>query len=214
MDGLRLADRIAYGAGQAARKAGVICDAYRPKNGGSPMTDANRTLRMPVVFMPASGTAKAPAPFGVPYRQAVLDQAYVRAGDYLAGPVGTYVVATNEPPQPVLAMLCNEVVSIWRAASPRLAGVNPYGAILSATAVALLAGFPAALLPGGTGDRTRQGLPDDTKVSGFVAMLAAVDGIMPDVADIVRDARGRQFVITSAERFGGCWRLSMTESVT
>lgn len=213
MDGVTLADRIAYGAGQAARKAGVICDAYRPRNGGSPITDANRMLRMPVAFLPVSGSARGPAPFGVPYRQAVLDQAYVRPGDYLAGPAGTYLVAANEPPQPVLAVLCNEVVSVWRAASPRVPGVNSYGAVLAATAVALLAGFPAALLPSGMGDRTRQGLPDDTKVPGFIAMLAAVDGAEPNVADILRDARGRQFVLTSAERIGGCWRLSMTQSV-
>lgn len=214
MDGLRLADRIAYGAGQAARKAGVICDAYRVRDAGCPIKDANRIMRMPVAFLPASGSARAPAPFGVPYRQAILDQAYVRGGDYLVGPAGSFVIVSNEPPQPVLAVMCNQVVSVWRAAAPRVAGENPYGAILAATAVALMTGFPAALLPGGGSDRTRLGLPDDTKLSGYTAVLAAVDGVTPDVADLLRDGRGRQFVINAAERFGGAWRLSMIESVT
>jgi hypothetical protein len=214
MDGLKLADKIAYGAGQAARKAGVICDAYRARDGACPIKDANRIIRMPVVFMPASGTARMPAPFGVPYRQAVLDQAYVRAGDYLVGSAGTFLIASNEPPQPVLSVLCNEVVSLWRAAAPRLAGANPYGAILPATAMALMTGFPAALLPAGLSDRTRQGLPDDTKLSGYTAMLAVVEGVIPDVADILRDGKGRQFILNGAQRFGGAWRLSMIESVT
>ena len=101
MDGLKLADRIAYGAGQAARKAGIICDAYRARDASCPIKDVNRIMRMPVVFMPVSGAARAPVPFGVPYRQAVLDQAYVRAGDYLVGPAGTFLIASNEPPQPI-----------------------------------------------------------------------------------------------------------------
>jgi hypothetical protein len=214
MDGLKLADKIAYGAGQAARKAGVICDAYRAQDAACPIKDANRIIRMPVVFTPASGTARAPAPFGVPYRQAVLDQAYVHSGDYLVGPAGTFLIASNEPPQPVLSVLCNEIISLWRAGAPQLAGVNPYGAILPATAMALMTGFPAALLPTGLSDRTRQGLPDDTKLSGYTAMLAAVEGVVPDVADILRDGKGRQFILNGAQRFGGAWRLSMIESVT
>ena len=214
MDGLKLADRVAFGAGQAARKAGVICDAYRAQDAGCPITAANRIMRMPVAFRPVSDSARTPAPFGVPYRQAILDQAYVRGGDYLVGPAGTFVIVLNEPPQPALAAVCNEVVSVWRAAAPRVAGENPYGAILSATAVALMTGFPAALLPGGSGDRTRQGLPDDTKLSSYTAVVAAINGVVLDVADLLHDGRGRQFVINGAQRFGAVWRLSVIESVT
>ncbi|MDX5932707.1 hypothetical protein [Acidiphilium acidophilum] len=213
MDGVRLADRIAYGGGMAARKAGVICDAFRPRDGACPVVAVNRTVRLAVLSVPVSGSARGPAPFGVPYRQLVLDQAYVLPGDYVVGPLGTLLVATNEPPAPVLGVQCNETVSVWRPAGPVLAGVNPYGAILSGGARAILAGFPAALLPGGVSDRSRTGLPDDTKLPGYVGAVAAVAGLAPQVADIVRDARGRQFVVDAVIAYGGIWRLALTESV-
>ncbi|OYW10014.1 MAG: hypothetical protein B7Z59_07360, partial [Acidiphilium sp. 37-67-22] len=57
------------------------------------------------------------------------------------------------------------------------------------------------------------GLPDDTRAPGYVAAVAAVDGLSPEVADIVRDARGRQFVIDQAELFGGVWRLVLSASI-
>ncbi|MHB1303037.1 MAG: hypothetical protein ACYCZB_06125 [Acidiphilium sp.] len=214
MDGVRLADRIAYGGGMAARKAGVICDAFRPRDGGCPLNAANRTVRLAVLSVPVSGSVRGPAPFGVPYRQMVLDQAYVAAGDYVVGPLGTMLVVTNEPPAPTLGAQCNETVSLWRPQAPVLAGANPYGAILGAGARAILSGFPAALLPGGASDRTRTGLPDDTKLPGYVAAVAAVAGLEPEVADVVRDARGRQFVVDAAMRYAGIWRLALTESVS
>ncbi|HQT87969.1 MAG TPA: hypothetical protein PK677_05375 [Acidiphilium sp.] len=213
MDGLRLADRIAYGGGMAARKAGVICDAYRAIDGSCPLVSARRIVRLGVLSIPAGGGIRSPAGFGVPFRQLVLDQAYVLAGDYLVGPGGTYLVATNEAPAPALGVQCNEVITLWRTATPAVPGLNPYGAVLLSDARVVLAGFPAALTPGGVSDRTRLGLPDDTKLPGYVAVVAAVDGAGPLVADILRDGRGRQFVVDAAARFGGVWRLALTESV-
>jgi len=214
MDGLRLADRIAYGGGMAARKAGVICDAYRPVDGACPLSPSHRMIRLGVVTLPAGGGFRGPAGFGVAFRQLVLDQAYIMPGDYLVGSSGTYLVATNEPPAPVLGVQCNEVITLWRTATPAVAGINPYGAVLLRDARVVLSGYPAALIPGGVSDRGRVGLPDDTKLPGYVLVVAAVDGAGPLVADIVRDGRGRQFVVDAAARFGGVWRLALTESVT
>lgn len=214
MDGVTLADRIAYGEGMAARKAGVICDLYRPRDGACPIVPGNRVIRLGVLSLPVSGSARGPAPFGVPYRQLVLDQSYAMPGDYLAGPAGMLLVATREPPAPVLGVQCNETVSLWRPSAPVLAGANPYGAILAPGATALLAGFPAALLPGGASDRTRSGLPDDTRLPGHIAVIASVAGLAPQVGDIVRDARGRQFAVDSAIAYTGIWRLALIESVS
>jgi hypothetical protein len=213
MDGLRLADRIAYGGGIAARKAGVICDTYRAIDGSCPLVAARRVIRLGVLSVPIGGGTRAIAGFGVPFRQLVLDQAYVQAGDYLVGPNGTSLVATNEAPAPVLGVQCNEVITLWRTAQPAVPGVNPYGAVLFSDARVVLAGFPAAMMPGGVSDRTRLGLPDDTKLPGYVCVVAAVAGAGPLVADIVRDGRGRQFVVDAATRFSGVWRLALTESV-
>ena len=74
--------------------------------------------------------------------------------------------------------------------------------------------FPASLLVGGVGDRTKAGLPDDTKVPGFVAMLPVVAGVTPQVADIVRDEHGQKFVVTAVETLNAVWRFSVVQAVS
>jgi hypothetical protein len=151
---------------------------------------------------------------GVPYRQAWADWSYLQVGDYLVGPEGTVFVAAIEPPKPMLVVMTNAVVTLGRPAPPVLAGLNPYGAVLPATQTVLLSGFPASLLAGGVDDRTRAGLPDDTKVPGFTSLLPAVPGVRPHVADILTDERGERFVVTAAELLNGVWRLSLVQAVS
>jgi len=214
MDGVRLADRLAYGAGCAARRTGFMHDAYRPKGPVAPVDLANRFLRLCVAYVLPGGNVDAPAGFGVPFREAWADWSYLRAGDYLAGPEGTVFVAEIEPPKPMLVVMTNAVVALARAAAPDLAGLNEYGAVLAGTETVLLAGFPASLLRGGVDDRTRAGLPDDTKLPGFTALLPCVAGVAPMVADLLTDGDGRRFVVESVERVGGVWRLSLIQAVS
>jgi hypothetical protein len=214
MDGVKLADRLAYGAGCAARRVGFLHDAYRPNGPATPIDPANRFLRLAVAYVLPGGSVGAPSGFGVPFRQAWADWSYLQVGDYLTGPEGTVFVAAIEPPKPMLVVMTNAEISLWRPAAPVVAGVNPYGAILPSTSMALLAGFPASLLAGGgTVDRTHAGLPDDTKVPGFAALLPVVPRVQPQVADIVTDAAGARFVVNAVETVHGVWRLSMNQAV-
>jgi hypothetical protein len=210
MDGVRLADRLAYGAGCAARRMGYLCDAYRPTGLAAPINLANRFLRLAVALALPGGNVSAPSGFGVPFRQAFADWSYLRVGDYLVGPEGTAFVAAIEPPKPMLVVLTNDVITISRNEGAALPGLNDYGAILPCTETVLLAGFPASLLAGGLSDRTRAGLPDDTKVAGFIAIVPRVDGFDPKIADMVVNERRDQFVVTSVESLRGIYRLSMT----
>jgi hypothetical protein len=215
MDGVRLADRLAYGAGCAARRVGFLHDAYRPNGPQMPIDLANRFLRLAVAFVLPGGSVGAPSGFGVPFRQAWADWSYLQIGDYLTGPEGTVFVAAIEPPKPMLVVMTNATVCLWRPAAPILPGVNPYGAVLPGTETALITGFPASLLVGGgTVDRTHVGLPDDTKVPGFVALLPAVNCVQPLVADILTDAGGARFVVNAVEMVSGVWRLSMNQAAT
>jgi hypothetical protein len=214
MDGLKLADRLAYGAGQAARRVGFLHDAYRPGDANPPIDPAKRYLRLAVGFvLPGGGTA-APSGFAVPFRQAWADWSYLQTGDYLVGPEGTVFIAAIEPPKPMLVVMTNAVVALARPAAPVLAGINPYGAVLPGTVTALLTGFPASLLVGGLGDRTKAGLPDDTRLPGFTALLPVVACVLPRVADILTDERGERFVVTAVEAVAGVWRLSLVQAVS
>src|SRR5271154_3954044 len=127
MDGVRLADRLAYGAGCVAPRGGVLHDAYRPRGPEAPLDLARRFLRLCVAFVLPGGSVAAPSGFGVPFRQAWADWSYLRAGDYLAGPEGTVFVAAIEPPKPMLVVMTNEVVNLARPATQVLAGLNQYG---------------------------------------------------------------------------------------
>ncbi len=214
MDGVRLADRLAYGAGCAARRVGFLHDAYRPNGPENPVDLDGRFLRLPVAFVLPGGSVAAPSGFGMPFRQAWADWSYLQIGDYLAGPEGTAFVAAIEPPKPMLVVMTNALVSLWRPASPILAGINPYGAVLPSTLTALVSSFPASLLVGGVGDRTRSGLPDDTKVPGFIGMLPAVPCVQPRVGDILTNDRAEKFVVTAVELVSGVWRLSLVQAVS
>jgi len=214
MDGVRLADRLAYGAGCVARRVGFLHDAYRPDGPAEPLALANRFLQLCVAFALPGGSVAAPSGFAVPYRQAWADWSYLQPGDYLVGPEGTVFIAAIEPPKPMLVVMTNDLVSMARPAAPVLAGLNQYGAVLPATQSMLVAGSPASLLVGGVDDRTKAGLPDDTKLPGFTALLPAVTGVQPRVADLVTNARGDRFVVTAVEQFGFVWRLSLVQAVS
>jgi hypothetical protein len=214
MDGLRLADRLSYGAGCAARRLGFLHDAYRPDGPAAPVDLARRFMRLAVAFVSPGGSVNAPNGFGVPYRQAWADWSYLQVGDYLAGPEGCGFVAAIEPPRPMLVVMTNAILDLSRPGGAALAGANAYGAPLPAAQTTLLSGFPASLLVGGIGDRTRAGLADDTRVPGFIALLPAVACVQPRVADLITNERAERFTVTAAELVGGVWRLSLVQAVS
>jgi len=174
----------------------------------------NRFLRLAVAYVLPGGSVGAPSGFGVPFRQAWADWSYLQIGDYLAGPEGTVFVASIEPPKPMLVVMANAVVSLSRPAAPALAGTNPYGAVLPQTNLTLLDAFPASLLVGGLSDRTRAGLPGDTKVPGFVCLIPAMAGLHPMVGDILTDGSGARYLVNAVEALSGVLRLSMNQAVS
>jgi hypothetical protein len=214
MDGPRLADRLAYGAGCAARRVGFLHDAFRPDGPEAPLDLAKRYLRLCVAFVLPGGSVAAPSGFAVPFRQAWADWTYLQPGDYLTGPGGTVFVASIEPPKPMLVVMTNTVIRLTRPGAPVLAGLNQYGAVTAGTETVLLSGFPASLLLGGVGDRTKAGLPDDTKIPGFTALLPVVEELQPHVADIVISERGDRFVVNAVEQVGTVWRMALLQAVS
>lgn len=214
MDGVRLSDRLAYGAGCAARRVGFLHDAYRPNGPAAPLDLDKRFLRPTVAFVLPGGSVTAPSGFGVPFRQAWADWSYLQPGDYLKGPEGVFFVAEIEPPKPMLVVKTNAIVSLVRPAAPVLAGLNQYSAILPNTENVLIADFPASLLGGGVSDRTRVGLPDDTKLPGFTALLPRVDGVKPRVADVLINELNERYIVNGVEHIQSVWRIVMTQVVT
>ena len=214
MDGVRLSDRLAYGAGCTARRVGFLHDAYRPNAPAAPMELAKRFLRLPVAFVLPGGSVSAPNGFGVPFRQAWADWSYLQTGDYLQGPEGIFFIAEIELPKPMLVVRTNTTVSMIRPAAPVFAGLNQYNAILPGTENILISDFPANLVRGGVSDRTHVGLPDDTKIPGFTALIPRVNGVQPRVADILLNNAEQRYVVNGIEQIFGIWRISLNQAVT
>ena len=179
-----------------------------------PLQIGNRFLRLAVALVLPGGSVAGPGSFGVPFRQAWADWSYLQVGDYLAGPEGTAFIAAIEPPKPMLVVMTNAVVSLARPAAPLLPGLNQYGAILPTTQTVLLSEFPASLLVGGIDDRTKAGLPDDTKVPGFTAILPTVRDVQPHIADILTNEYSERFVVTAVEHISAAWRFSLVPVVS
>lgn len=213
MDGLRLADRLAYGAGCAARRIGFVHEVYRAKGTEDPLDITNRFMKISVALLLPGGSVSGPAALGQPFRQAVVDWSYLRTGDYLVGPEGVLFVAQIEPPKPVLVVLTNETLTMVRPKRLKKLGVNGYSGVPLDSEVKLIEKYPSSFLVGGMGNKMNNGLPDDVKVPGFSVLLPVTESVSPQIYDILINQSDIRFIITSVEEFSGVWRLSAVQAV-
>lgn len=213
MDGLRLADRLAYGAGCAARRIGFVHDVYRAIGAGNPLDISNRFMQISVALLLPGGSASGPAALAQPFRQAVVDWSYLRTGDYLVGPEGILFVAQIEPPKPTLVILTNEIITIVRPGRPKKLGMSVYSGTPVDSEIQLIEKYPSSFLVGGMGNKINNGLPDDIKTPGFSVLLPILEGVKPQVSDILVDQNGMRFITTSVEEISGVWRLSAVQAV-
>ncbi len=224
MDETRLQDLISRGMGIAARKGGVLCDAFRPCDAGPPLVLRNRFLRLSVAFNAEDPSFRRAGAYGRAAYYAVFDSAYTRPGDYLAerGSRRVWFLAEQLPLLLVLCVLANRVVSLARRdaparrggcarptrgvrgagpAAPVLAGLNAYGGVNRAMLTPILTEWPASVLAGGGGPGGAGAveLPGDTRLAGFSVLLPAVAAAVPRVDDLLSDDLGRNFIVASAE---------------
>ena len=215
MDETRLQDLISRGMGIAARKGGVLCDAFRPCDAGPPLVLRNRFLRLSVAFNAEDPSFRRAGAYGRAAYYAVFDSAYTRPGDYLAerGSRRVWFLAEQLPLLPVLCVLANRVVSLARPTAPVLAGLNAYGGVNRAMLTPILTEWPASVLAGGGGPGGAGAveLPGDTRLAGFSVLLPAVAAAVPRVDDLLSDDLGRNFIVASAELSPLGWRLAVRQ---
>lgn len=203
MDGNVLADRIARGMGAGARAVGLWHDVYRPAGVEFPVRLAWRIVRLPAAFDGGDPGYRRPRHYDRAVR-GLFDTAYVRVGDYLAGPRGVLFVAALPALARPLCVLTNGTVDVARPRGPAWPGENSYGA--SEPAEAVITGWPAQVMAAGAG---RPGeLPGDGGQHGFVVVLPASVPVNLRGSDVVSDAAGRQFVVGSAEQTEMGWVLT------
>lgn len=205
MDAERLRDVLNRGMGQAARVIGDDYDVFRTRHATDPMASGNRIMRLPIILDNGATNYQRPRGFERVLR-ATLDGIALLPGDYLRGPRGVLFVAALPPSERALCVLTNAVVDVLRPSGAVVAGLNSYGGVTEGTLERVLSGWPVqiAQLPG----RGRGALPAD----GGASMSSVLFPVTPAqllASDLLQDASGRRYVVTSCDSSEMGWHLSV-----
>lgn len=218
MDAGRVQDNLHRGLGRAGRVVGQWCDVLRPRGGIDPLAGGNRVLRLQAAFSSPDGRFARPAGHGQVFWHGIFDAAYTRVGDYLRRPEsragardgGVWFIAAQQHLLPVLCARATRVVDFMRAQGPGLPGIGGYGG--AGPVVELLRGWPAAVVPAGSGGAGAGGLPGEAAVAGWTVMLPAPGGVVLRAGDTMRDDLGRAGVVARAELSEQGWRLLVRQA--
>jgi hypothetical protein len=207
-------DRIRWGLNIAARAIGSQTDAYRPSEAVSPISAANRYLRLHAAFSAPDGRFARPNAYGDALWQGVFDAAYTQVGDYLVQNGMTWFIAAQQDLLPVLCVRADRVVSFSRSSAPSLAGVNSYSGITTDTNTPLLVDWPASILGVGGSGRPDADLPSDTSVPYWTVLLPAFGNVVLLPNDMMQDDLGRNATVAAAELTALGWRLTVKQATT
>jgi hypothetical protein len=217
MDAARLIDRVARGMGQAAFHLGEMYEAFRPRDGFEPLSQANRLLCLNAAFHSEDKDWNRSARYDQPLWFAVHDTAYTRPGDFLRGPGGTFFIAAQPPLLPTVCVLTNRVVAFVRADGARQPGSNGYGGVQQREETVLLDGWPASVLMAGAGSRGAGALPGEPGPANWIVRLPALHGaraVELRQDDLMIDEAGTRAAISAVERTALGWRLTTTQAIT
>jgi hypothetical protein len=208
MDGRKLQDRIHFGLGRSARYVGQWADAFRPTGPLNPLETQNRFLRLPALFVSASGSGVRTNAFGEALWHGVFDASYTRAGDYIVLGSRIFFIASQEPLLPVLCVSANRTISVTRANAQGSAAANSYGGYTSGGSTILMEGWPASVLGEDRTSASAAALPINLGVPFWSVLVPSVAKIILSRGDLVVDDLGRMAVITGSELTNLGWRIS------
>jgi hypothetical protein len=207
----RLQDLIYRGMGRAALQTGQLYDAFRPSGPLTPCAAHNRFLKLRAAFNATDPRFVRANSYGHPVWYGVFDSAYTAPGDYLVehDTGRCFFIASQPPLLPVVTVLAERTVSLFRPTGPQGFGVQAYGGVELSDATLLLGAWPASMIDGGSGGGARGAgdLPADVRLTAFTLLLPVLPAIVPRVEDLVSDDLGRNFVVSSAEFSELGWRL-------
>jgi hypothetical protein len=214
MQGSKLQDRLYFGLGRAARHAGQLADAYRPRGAASPLDKRNRFLRLPAAFLPAKGDAGKTNLYGDPLWHGLFDASYTRPGDYIVLGEHRYFIASQAPMLPVLCVLANRTISITRPNAQSTVAGNPYGGYTAGSGTVTMVGWPASILGESRLGETGAGLPADLSVPYWNVLLPATTGVAISPGDLIADDLGRTATVSGSELTELGWRITAKMATT
>jgi hypothetical protein len=199
MDAARAAAKISRGYGIAARVLGPEYAVYRPGDLTHPMVTPIGTVH--AMFKGVNAKVGAADKPGDPFCDGYMATAIMEPGDICTGADGVFFVWGKPTLGAILAVQCNEVVSVSRP-GPQITPDYYGGACVDTI---MMDGWPASVLQRGSGELGPLNLPGDAKFGGTTILLPAPAGVTIRTSDIITTTRAR-FIVVSAELTDG-WRI-------
>jgi hypothetical protein len=187
---------LSKGYSTAAQFSGAPYKIMRPQGGHDPVNQ-QRLVASILVSFPDDGSSDTT--FGH-FRKAVYDTSVALLGDYLVAADGSliYFVASAQIFSLPECALANDIVSIFRAPEPTVAG---YGFLATADWWAVIDGWPARVLV-----LSSHGAELNTVASRLASWTIELPSLPCAIliSDVVRDSAGRSFIVMAVEetRFG------------
>jgi hypothetical protein len=204
MDGSVLQNLISKGWGTAARRTGVPYIVYRPNGSANPLSSRNRVIRLYATLVPSGGTATGINGYGSILWRGVFDSSYTLPGDYLIGPDASFFIASQWTGQPILCVQTHNIVTIYRS---QTAVSGSYSGFVVSAAQEVVLGWPTLLVASTA--RIAGTLPE-AHFGNWIAFLPTLPTSL-QVADVVSDDLGRQFIVAAAQSSGLGWRLILRQ---
>jgi len=205
MDGATLQNLIAKGMGVAGRMLGSPFVVYRPHGVSRPISPQNRVIELSAAFSAEGGGLPRAPDYGQALWWGTYDASYTRAGDYLVGCQSTYFVAGQRLGLPVQCVLTNRVVTVVR---PLAAAQGGYSGFFASPGEIVIADWPASVLEAGNHSPALR--PGETRLANWELLLPALPTSL-QVADVVTDDLGMNYVVGSAEQSTLGWRAALRQ---
>ena len=222
MDGTRMQVLAYRGYAIAAAKVGLPFLQYRPLALTAAIVPANALATLPATFTADNYAYRRPSGYGKPTWTVLVDGRLTQPGDYLVevaalpGQVPrVFFLADQQPILPIVAVECNDTISISRPdppATPGSGGLKGYGGDVTETT--FLTDWPASVLEKGRGQPASAALPDDTKMPGYSVLIPNTPGFRIQTDDFIETGSGLRLEISTVELSSLGWRLSAGLSMT
>jgi hypothetical protein len=205
---------IYLGYAQLANVIGQPFQQFRPLSVNAPTGPACFVQTLNAVFDARSDFKFAGTPIiGKSAWYVAVDGTQTAAGDFLIGPmnggdINTWFISDQVPMQPIGAVKCNGVISIYRPAGNPGFGAQPYGGDAVSTLIPIMLNWPCSILQGTKGEKGDSQLPGDVRMPWFALQFPGYKNIQVAAGDVLVDDLGRRFKTSSAEVTHRGWRLT------
>ena len=215
MDGNTLQAKVYAGYAAAAQRVGLSFAQYRPNAGTPALAAGNQIGALLAAFDTGPFNFAKNQDYGKATWNCLADGRALQPGDYLSGASGTYFIASMQPLLPILAVMCNRTITVWRPQQQAAIGPLGYGGSTQTNETAIATLFPASVLAASKTGHAPTNLPGDVAAAWFTLLLPTLPGGTPILDhDVITDDLNNRYVLSGVELSALGWRCNMMQAET